>query len=101
MADKKLRFALLDQFKKRLQIIDKSQSINSYSQQWAADALIDSYGYDNCIDVMDYYFMVSASPDWTWFSYNYEKILNAKNLEDEDMHIRAKLRLGAKRWLGE
>jgi hypothetical protein len=99
MADKKLRFALLDQFKKKLTTINKAQDINLYSQQWAADALIESYGYDNCIEIMDYYFIISASPDWTWFTYNYEKVLQSKRLEDEDMQLRAKLRAGAKKWL--
>ena len=99
MADKKLRFALLTKFKKNLSVIGKSQDINIYAQQWAADAMIESYGYDSCIDIIDYYFKVSESPDWTWLSYNSEKVLQSMRLEREDNELRAKLREGAKRWL--
>lgn len=99
MADKKLRFALMNKFKKRLQESGKNQDINLFSQQWAADAMIDSYGYDTCIDLMDYYFAISASPDWQWFAYNSEKVLQSKRIEDEDRDLRAKMRAGAKKWL--
>lgn len=99
MADKKLRFALMNKFKKKLQESGKNQDINLFSQQWAADAMIDSYGYDTCLDVIDYYFMVSSSPDWNWFAYNSEKVLQSKRSEEEDKQLRAKLRIGAKKWL--
>ena len=61
MADKKLRFAILSRFKKKLEESNKSQDINIYSQQWAADAMIESYGYDKCIEIIDYYFIVSST----------------------------------------
>ena len=96
MADKKLRFAILSRFKKKLEESNKSQDINIYSQQWAADAMIESYGYDKCIEIIDYYFIVSSSPDWTWFSYNSEKVLQSKRLEDEDRLLREKLRVWAR-----
>ncbi len=99
MADKKLRFSILSKFKKKLQESNRNQEINIYSQQWAADAMIESYGYEKCLDIIDYYFLVSASPDWTWFSYNSEKVLQSKRLEDEDRLLREKLKVGAKKWL--
>ncbi len=99
MADKKLRFSLLTKFKKNLNAMGKDQDINIYAQQWAADAMIESYGYDKCVDIINYYFKVAESPDWTWLSYNSEKVLQSMKLEQEDLELRAKLREGAKRWL--
>lgn len=99
MADKKLRFALLTQFKKHLSARGKTQYINMFAQQWAADALIESFGYDECIEAMDYYFKINRTPDWTWFSYNAEKVIESKRLYDEDQRIRAINRRKARAWL--
>jgi len=100
MADKKQRFALISKFEKNAR--QKGvilQPINKYSQQWAADAMIESYGYDECLDIIDYYFAVSASPDWSWFAYNSERLVQSRNAEEEDKILRARLRQGAKKWL--
>lgn len=99
MVDRKLRHALLTQFKKRLSARGKTQYINMFSQQWAADALIESFGYDECIDAMDYYFAANDNPDWTWFSYNIEKIMQAKQVYEDDQRVRAVNRERAKAWL--
>lgn len=100
MADKKQRFAIISRFEKNAK--DKGifhQPINKYSQQWAADAMIESYGYENSLDIVDYYFIVSASPEWNWLAYNSEKLLQSKQSEEEDKRLRARLRQGAKKWL--
>jgi hypothetical protein len=100
MADKKQRYALIGYFKKAAK--DRSAKlapINLHSQQWAAEALIESYGYDESKELIDYYFSVSASPDWSWFAYNSDKLLQSKTAEEEDKILRARLRQGAKKWL--
>lgn len=99
MAEKKFRFAILTKFKKRLSERGINSDINIYSQQWAADAMIESYGYDETIDAIDYYFSISSSPDWNWFAYNSEKVIQSKRSEEEDKRVRAKLRAKAKEWL--
>lgn len=99
MAEKKYRFAILTKFKKLLSERNIYSDINIYSQQWAADAMIESYGYEETIDAIEYYFKISASPDWNWFAYNSEKVIQSKRSEEEDRIIRAKLRAGAKKWL--
>lgn len=99
MADKKYRFAILTKFKKLLSERGISSDINIYAQQWAADAMIDSYGYDETIDAIEYYFSISSSPDWTWFVYNSEKVIQSKKAEEQDKIIRKKLRDKAKEWL--
>jgi hypothetical protein len=99
MADKKQRFAILTRFQKHLKERNISAEINIYSQQWAADAMIESYGYEKTMDAIEYYFSISASPDWNWFAYNSDKVIQSKRLEEEDKAVRAKLRAGAKKWL--
>lgn len=101
MADKKLRFALLTNFKKHLSARGRNQTINMFAQQWAADALIDSFGYDECVEAIDYYFKVNNSPDWTWFTYNVEKVIASMKAEEEDQRIRAVNRARARVWLND
>lgn len=99
MADKKQRFAILSRFQKHLKERRINADINIYSQQWAADAMIESYGYEETLDAIEYYFSVSASPDWNWFAYNSEKVIQSKRSDEEDKIIRAMLRKQAKSWL--
>lgn len=100
MADKKQRFAVISKFEKLAREKGISiQPINKYSQQWAADAMIESYGYEKCLDIVGYYFNVSASPDWSWLAYNSERLVQSKAAEEEDRALRARLREGAKKWL--
>lgn len=100
MADKKERYAIINYFKKKaLENNRKLLPINIHSQQWAADAMIESYGYDESLKLVDYYFSISASPDWSWFAYNSEKLLQSKIVEEEDRKLRQVLRQGAKKWL--
>ena len=100
MADKKQRFAIISKFEKLARERGSPIApINKYSQQWAADAMIESYGYENCLEIIDYYFNISASPDWNWLAYNSEKLVQSKTAENEDRILRARLREGAKKWL--
>lgn len=99
MADKKLRFALMNKYKKRLLDIGKNSDMNMFAQQWAADALIDSFGYDTCLEAIDYYIKINSSPDWQWLTYNMDKVIQSMRMEQDDLKIRAALREGAKKWL--
>jgi len=99
LADKKLRFAILSQFKKRLIAKGIAPNINDFKEQWAADALIESYGYDNCLDALDYYIRINDAPNWSWFSYNIDKVVAAMEARDEDDRIRQLLRKRAKEWV--
>lgn len=100
MADKKQRYEVINYFKKLAkQNNRKLLPINIHSQQWAADAMIESYGYDEIIGLVDYYFAISASPDWSWFAYNSDKLLQSKLTEEEDRKLRQRLRVGARKWL--
>jgi hypothetical protein len=99
VTSKQQKFALLTKFRKRLKEKGLDDSMNMYAEQWAADALIESYTLQGCYDLIEYYFAVSASPSWKWFAYNADKVYSAKKLKEEDQRVRAIMREQAKEWL--
>lgn len=102
MAERKDRMALLSRFNKfYLQRYEQKSNMNLNVEQWAADALIESYGISQCYDLLEYYFNIAQDPTWNYFAYNAEKILNGKLEVEEDIKQRAVLRQKAKEWLSE
>jgi hypothetical protein len=102
MAERKDRMALLSRYSKHHTAkYEKKPSLNLNVEQWASDALIESYGIGQCYDILEYYFNVSLSPSWNYFAYNAEKILQAKLDKDQDNKERAERRRMAKEWLSE
>jgi len=102
MAERKDRMALLSRYSKHHTAkYEKKPSLNLNVEQWASDALIESYGIGQCYDILEYYFNVSLSPSWSYFAYNTEKILQAKLDKDQDNKERAERRRMAKEWLSE
>lgn len=100
MADKKHRFALLSLFKKLYKENGYGNlNINTFAQQWAADAIIDEIGYSDSVDLIEYYFKINSSPNWTWFTYNWEKLIDSRAAVEEDLKQRAIMRDKAKAWL--
>lgn len=102
MAERKDRMALLSRYSKLHTIkYEEKPSLNLNVEQWASDALIESYGIGKCYDLLDYYFSVSQSPSWNYFTYNAEKILQARLDKIKDDEERAERRKKAKEWLSE
>lgn len=102
MAERKDRMALLSRFNKfYLQRYEQKSNMNLNVEQWAADALIESYGISQCYDLLEYYFNIAQEPTWNYFAYNAEKILNGKLEVEEDIKQRIALRKKAKEWLSE
>jgi len=102
MAERKDRMALLSRYSKLHTIkYEEKPSLNLNVEQWASDALIESYGIGKCYDLLDYYFSVSQSPSWNYFAYNTEKILQARLDKIKDDEERAERRKKAKEWLSE
>jgi hypothetical protein len=102
MAERKDRMALLSRYSKLHTIKYKEKpSLNLNAEQWASDALVESYGMGKCYDLLDYYFNNAQSPSWNYFAYNAEKILQAKLDKEKDDKERAERRKMAKEWLGE
>lgn len=102
MAERKDRMALLSRYSKYHTVkYEQKPSLNLNVEQWAADALIESYGIGQCYDLLEYYFNIAQSPSWNYFSYNTEKILQAKIEKEKDIQERIERRRKAKEWLSE
>lgn len=100
MADRKDRMALLSRYNKlHLQRYQVKSNLNMHKEQWAADALVESYGLPMCYDLLEYYFSVSPQPNWSNFAFGADRIveaINAKQRDDEERKVRREL---AKKWL--
>jgi hypothetical protein len=102
MADRKDRMALLSRYNKLyLQRYEVKSNMNLNVEQWAADALVESYGVGVCYDLLDYYFGISLSPTWSYFAYNAQKILEAKLEVEQDIKDREERRKLARKWINE
>ncbi len=102
MAERKDRMALLSRYNKLyLQRYEQKSNLNLNVEQWASDALVESYGLPACYDLLDYYFSIAQDPTWNFFAYNAEKILNGKLDKEQDDKERTERRARAKEWLGE
>jgi hypothetical protein len=102
MAERKDRMALLSRYSKfHTAKYEQKPSLNLNVEQWASDALIESYGIGQCYDLLEYYFGVAQSPSWNYFAYNAEKILQARLDKQQDDKERAERRRMAREWLSE
>ena len=100
MADRKDRMALLSRYNKLyLQRYEKKSTLNLNVEQWAADALVESYGLQQCYDLLTYYFEISKNPSWNSFAYNAEDLLNGKMAIEKDLKEREERRAKAREWL--
>jgi hypothetical protein len=102
MAERKDRFALLSRYSKlhTARYLDKPQ-INLNVEQWAADALIESYGVQGCYDLLQYYFDVARDPNWKYFANYAQDIIDRRKQFEQDNLDRQQRREQAKRWLSE
>ena len=102
MAERKDRMALLSRYSKHHTARYESKpTLNLNVEQWASDALIESYGMSGCYDLLEYYFKVAQETSWNYFAYNAEKILKAKLDKEQDDMERLERRRRAKEWLSE
>ena len=102
MAERKDRMALLSRYSKyHTARYESKPSLHLNVEQWASDALIESYTLQGCYEILEYYFAVSETPSWNYFAYNAEKILQAKRDRLKDSQERAERRRMAKEWLSE
>jgi hypothetical protein len=102
MADRKDRMALLSRYNKfHLQRYEQKSNLNLNVEQWAADALVESYGISVCYDLLEYYFNIAQNPSWNFFAYNAQEILNGRNATEQDIKDRKERRKLARKWLSE
>lgn len=102
MAERKDRMALLSRYSK-LHAFKYGQKpvMNLNVEQWSADALVESYGLHTCYELLEYYFNVAQRPNWNFFAYNAQSLVDAKAAKEQDDKERAERREMAKRWLSE
>jgi hypothetical protein len=90
---------LIDEFVARYEkVTGKKPLINRIKEKWAARDMIDSFGYDECIAAMNWYFKVSSSPDWIVFSRSADTYLTGFNNASREAKERAKARQIANEW---
>ena len=102
MAERKDRMALLSRYAKlHTKHYEERVTLNLNVEQWAADALIESYGLPECYNLLDYYFETSPSPSWKWFTNYADRIVDAIEARKQDEIERAERRAKAKEWLND
>ena len=102
MAERKDRMALLSRYSKlHTAKYEEKPSLNLNVEQWAADALIESYTLQGCYDLLQYYFDVAQSPAWKWFANYADKLVEGREDRNKDLKERAERREKAKAWLNE
>lgn len=102
MADRKDRMALLSRYAKlHTKHYEQRVTLNLNVEQWAADALIESYTLPFCYDLLEYYFSVAQTPTWKYFANYADKIIDAREDYQRDLQERAERRQKAKEWLNE
>lgn len=100
MADRVVRFTVISKFEKACRDAGfPKPTINKNREQWAADALLESYRLDEIQSAMDYYMKVTQNPRWGWFANNVDRLLNAMEEIRKDAEFRAEMREKAKEWL--
>ena len=102
MAERKDRMSLLSRYAKlHTKHYEQRVSLNLNVEQWAADALIESYGLPECYDLLEHYFSVAQTPTWKYFANYADKIIDAREQYLQDLKERAERREKAKEWLNE
>jgi hypothetical protein len=102
MADRKDRFALISKFEQYCKKNNiTSPNMNKYNEQWAADALLESFTFDQLNQAMQYYFSINQRPTWKGFANNADRLLQSMQSKIQDEEFRAEMRKRAKEWLNE
>jgi hypothetical protein len=102
MAERKDRMALLSRYSKlHAARYEQKPSLNLNVEQWAADALIESYGLPECYNLLDYYFDANQTPSWKWFVNYADRIVEAIEARKQDEKERKERREKAREWLSE
>lgn len=67
--------------------------INRHREKWAMNDVIDSVGYDRARELLNYYFRVTnPSHGLSWFFYNFDRLDDMLQKQEEDNQRRARIR---------
>lgn len=90
---------LINEFAARYEkVTGRKPLINRIKEKWAARDMIESFGYDQCIVAMDWFFKVSSNLDWSIFSRSADTYLVAAKDSLKDLEHRKKARQIANEW---
>jgi hypothetical protein len=102
MADRKERFSLLSRYSKlHTARYEQRPQINLNVEQWASDALIESYTLQYCYDLLEYYFEAAQNPTWKYFANYAQNLVDKRDQYEQDINERQQRRAAAKKWLSE
>ena len=102
MADRKDRFALISKFEQNYKVNGMVKpAINKYNEQWAADALLESFDYSEILLAMSYYFKINNNPTWKGFANNVDRLLQSIKIQEEDRLFREDMKAKAKEWVDD
>lgn len=102
MADRKDRMALLSRYSKlHTAHYEQKPSLNLNVEQWAADALVESYGLPECYELLKFYFETATNPSWKYFANYADAIIDKRQQLEQDKKERAERREMARKWLSE
>ena len=102
MVERKDRFALLSRYSKlHTARYEAKPQLNLNVEQWAADALVESYGLQGCYELLQYYFEVAPNPTWKYFANYAQEIINRREQYKQDLIERQERRAQARKWLSE
>jgi hypothetical protein len=102
MAERKDRMALLSRYSKlHTAKYEEKPLLNLNVEQWAADALIESYGMSYCYDLLQYYFDVAQNPSWKYFANYADAIIEKQKQLTYDLDERKQRRELARKWLND
>lgn len=86
--------ALLTYFEEQYQNkYNKKSGLNRNREKWNANEIVVDLGLAQAKKLIDYYFEINKrGHDFTWFSFNYDKLLKAKANRDKDREKRERMR---------
>jgi hypothetical protein len=100
MADRTIRFMVISRFEKACKDHGYPKpNLNKNKEQWAADALLESYRLDEIQSAMEYYFKISSRPTWGRFANNVGELLDSMESQRKDDEFRKEMREKGKAWL--
>ena len=80
----------------------KRPVINRNKEKWSAREILEDISFDEARGLIDYYFEIKKrGHNFTWFSYNYDRLQRSKIDRDKDRKKRENLRQQTKQRLEE
>jgi hypothetical protein len=91
--------------KKYFEVYGRAAVVNRHKARWGFDSILRGMSAKECNSLIDYYFETDKSSNQLhsleWFFFNYDKLMNARNTQEEKADERDKLREESKQRVKE